>query len=587
MYLIKKLLKPLFLIVVALVIIFPRFYQLGETPHGLHIDEVSFAADAKSLAETGKDTWGVTLPRVFKAFGEYKAPGLTYSMAFWAKVTGEMNSYVARLPSAISGITILIVYGMTLKLLFPQISLHLLSFLVMVLAFSPWHFDLSRVFYESFNALSFIVIGLYFFSKAINNLNNYKWLYLGLISFSLAGYFYASLRYPLVILIPLVFFLLPRGRINRRLILTSFVLFVTLSIGWLGEVFSSRGLNRNYYYASKTNNDINLVITEKRQYCHLSLIDSPILSKSCSLIWNNRTEKVIAKIKTFITYLGPEYLFIKAKSEYGFDQSYGAYPISLLPFYLLGLYFCIQQLGKSNKKLNNILLFYFFAAIIFLVPPIQANYLDVRMALPTLYIVGLVIGIGTNYVKLYIEDTFHRLFKISLYFLIVIAVIFNLLQLTMHYYFVFTHSNDTMWTSDSSEIFGEIKKISAKYDRIIDTSLHGPLAPYFYGDLTTSEVQVGEHSNPDDLGFTYLIKAGKYELIHQSALDLACTKHGTKDTRKTLVITEVPDKNIGTPIYTSYTWNNVFPMHQIYDVDTIINYALDNNSSFKETCTAK
>ena len=57
MNIIKKLLKPLFLIIVAFVIIFPRFYQLGSTPHGLHIDEVSFAADAKSLAETGRDTW--------------------------------------------------------------------------------------------------------------------------------------------------------------------------------------------------------------------------------------------------------------------------------------------------------------------------------------------------------------------------------------------------------------------------------------------------------------------------------------------------------------------------------------------------
>ena len=94
-----------------------------------------------------------------------------------------------------------------------------------------------------------------------------------------------------------------------------------------------------------------------------------------------------------------------------------------------------------------------------------------------------------------------------------------------------------MWTSDAGAIFSQIKAVSKDYDHIVDSELHGPLAPYFYGDLSTSEVQNGDHSSPDAFGFTYLTQAGKYELRHVNVTDLACEKLAKHDTRKTLVIT--------------------------------------------------
>jgi 4-amino-4-deoxy-L-arabinose transferase-like glycosyltransferase len=106
--------KKIFLTILAVIglflVIYPRFYHLGSQPPGLHIDEVSFAADAKAIAGTGRDTWNKPWPLVFKAFGEWKAPGLTYSMAFWSKILGRMDTTIARLPSAIAGLSILIIY---------------------------------------------------------------------------------------------------------------------------------------------------------------------------------------------------------------------------------------------------------------------------------------------------------------------------------------------------------------------------------------------------------------------------------------------------------------------------------------------
>jgi hypothetical protein len=75
-----------------------------------------------------------------------------------------------------------------------------------------------------------------------------------------------------------------------------------------------------------------------------------------------------------------------------------------------------------------------------------------------------------------------------------------------------------MWTSDSASVFGYVKRVSKDYDRVVDSELHGPLAPYFYGDLTTSDVQNGAHSTPDPFGFIF---AGKYEL-DTNITDLAC-----------------------------------------------------------------
>lgn len=597
----KKLLKPLFLIFIALVIIFPRFYQLGSTPHGLHIDEVSFAADAKSLAETGRDTWGVTLPRVFKAFGEYKAPGLTYSMAFWAKVTGEMNNYVARLPSAIAGLTLITMLVLTIRLLIPGASPYFLSIIALVLAYSPWHFDMSRIFYEAFSATAWISISLYFATRLLLNakgVGKYDWL-LMLATASVAGYYYASLRYVIIAYVIIVSFLMELKivrSVKRSLLALFFVALV--GIGWVGDLFSDVGLNRLYYYQQKANFGSALEIDEKRQFCYLAMGRNPDATKGCYLLWNKPVERLTGAITTTLTYLGTDFLFVKGVSEYGFDSEYGAYLPPLILFYLIGLYFALYSLIKfitatfttSKVKLNNedkVYALYVALALLSLVPAAIALSLNMRMAMVSLYIVAILIGYGIYQFSEYLKKSFLPVFQLLIYLAVGGLFLFYAVQSTVHYWFIFTKSNDLQWTSDAGPIFNYVKSVSGNYDRIVDTELHGPLAPYFYGDITTSDVHAGEYSKPDAIGFTYLIKAGKYELNHINIKDLACEVVSKNDKRRTLVISNPYPELVSMRKYESRSWNGALLLHEVYDLSDVISFMERSEPNFITRCGPK
>ena len=120
-----------------------------------------------------------------------------------------------------------------------------------------------------------------------------------------------------------------------------------------------------------------------------------------------------------------------------------------------------------------------------------------------------------------------------------------------------------MWTSDAGAIFSQIKAVSKDYDHIVDSELHGPLAPYFYGDLSTSEVQNGDHSSPDAFGFTYLTQAGKYELRHVNVTDLACEKLAKHDTRKTLVITSPNPRLSEISKFAGRSWSGALLLREV------------------------
>lgn len=564
--------KKIFAIAGAVLLLFlivvPRFYHLATQPPGLHIDEVSFAADAKAIAETGRDTWGTPWPRVFKAFGEWKAPGLVYSMAFWTKIMGGMSMAVARLPSAIAGLVILLMLTLTLYKMFPDESLIPTLFTVFVLAFSPWHFDMSRIFYEAFSALAIFSISLYFVTKlTLTKTYNNKLLIAAAFFASISGYWYASIRF--IIIVSFTVFLLVQNwsyKLKLRAGFLTFIVIFVIGLGWVGDLLSDKGLNRLYYYQDKAAYGASLEVDEKRQYCYLSANRNENLSKLCYLIWNKPVLKITTAAKTYFTYLGTDYLFVKAESEFGFDSQYGAYLFPLFPLFLIGI---ISLLSGAISTLSSALKKRQISAtpherlygalvslmLISLVPAAAAGNINMRMGMISLYIVAIAIGIGAHSAFKYINSHFTKVYAILIYVIYIAIIAFYIIQSIFHYFLVFTHSNDLQWTSDAPSIFGYVKSISPNYDLIVDTELHGPLAPYFYGDISTSDVQNGKYSAPDAIGFTYLIEAGKYQLRHINVKDLACEKLSNNDKRRTLVITNPVSDLSSAAKYQAKSWS--------------------------------
>lgn len=593
----KKLLISLGLILLSAIIVAPRFYHLGSQPPGLHIDEVSFAADAKAIVETGRDTWNTPWPTVFKAFGEWKAPGLTYSMAFWSFILGRMDTFVARIPSAFAGLTILACLYFSLIYLLGSKAKYIALFSVFVLSFSPWHFDMSRTFYEALSAGALMAISLTLLTKAVlsHDASLKTWVIIAALA-SLAGYWYASVRYVIIAILLFSAAIQPiQLKKKLQLGLVIFATILVVGIAWIPDLFSSRGLTRLYFYQEKSAFSSSLSINEKRQFCYLSFAKDQQLAKICYVFWNKPLFTATHVGSTYLTYLGPEFLFMSSGSEHGFDGYYGAYLMPLAPLYLLG--FIEMLLGtsryltsifakKSRVEDRDLVYTIYTSAILFsLFPAAISSSVTPRMGVLFLYLAAIMIGLGAYRFTHWIKTHIPRL-SLPVYLAYSLVIIFFVIQSLLHYFAVFTRSNDWAWTSDAETVFTYVKQKSPSYDRIVDTTLHGPLAPYFYGDITTRDIQQATHTVPDSAGWSFVEKAGKYELLRRDIRDLACEKWGNSDHRKTLVITQHVAELEGVDKFSAKTWNGVEVMHEVYDLDLVVAYELDHNSSFKGTCTS-
>src|SRR5574344_1679999 len=151
------------IIIVLIIAFLIRGINLWSTP-ALNPDEAALGYNAYSLIQTGKDEHGASWPLHFKSFGDFKPGGYVYLALPFIKIIG-LTPLAVRLPNLIlSVLTILFLYKLIL-LLSKSNALALLS--AVVLTLSPWHIHFSRGAWESSAALSFIVIGTYFFFKSI------------------------------------------------------------------------------------------------------------------------------------------------------------------------------------------------------------------------------------------------------------------------------------------------------------------------------------------------------------------------------------------------------------------------------------
>ena len=178
---------PLIIILIFAILI--RFININSFP-AINADEAALGYNAYSLIQTGRDEHGVSWPLHFKSFGDYKPGGYVYLALPFIKVLG-LNVVAVRLPNLILSIlTILFLYKLVL-LLSKNNKLALIT--AAVLTLSPWHIHFSRGAWESSTALSFIVIGTYFFFKSIKEkfIKNFS---IFVILYVLSLYIYHSAR---------------------------------------------------------------------------------------------------------------------------------------------------------------------------------------------------------------------------------------------------------------------------------------------------------------------------------------------------------------------------------------------------------
>jgi len=233
--------NSLFLLIVALAIAL-KLVIIEKVPPSLNWDEISHGYNAYSILKTGRDEWGVTLPAIFRAYGDYKLPVYIYLTAVSELIFG-LSAFSVRMPSILAGIITVIVSYLLVKKLFSEKAALLSSFLV---AIEPWSFFLSRGAFEANLALSFIVSGIYLF---ILGLEKYRYLPISALLLGLSVWTYNSARIfvPLFLIVLLALYWKELVKIwegSRRPIAFSLILTVLFLIPMLLQLVSPVGLAR-------------------------------------------------------------------------------------------------------------------------------------------------------------------------------------------------------------------------------------------------------------------------------------------------------------------------------------------------------
>lgn len=222
----RVLAEKLYWVVVAIVLFVAtvvRLSNLQAYPPILNRDEAALAYNAKLIAESGKDEWGVSYPIQFKSFGDYKLPGYIYGLVPFFKVFGY-SDFIVRVPSALAGIAIVVVASLlTTKLVvIPESRFEFIKKLFSRLDFSQrkWIFLISLFFFsftqvfifysrmawEANVALLWLLLALYFIFE-IKEKRLWIMTTLSSLFFFLAIFTYNTplLLLPFLLILPIVF----------------------------------------------------------------------------------------------------------------------------------------------------------------------------------------------------------------------------------------------------------------------------------------------------------------------------------------------------------------------------------------------
>ncbi len=236
----RKRERFLLLLILALGL-FARVWLFGRVPGGLNQDEAFAGYEAWSLLTTGRDTAGYPFPVYLTAWGSGMNALETYLMLPLVALFG-LKVWVIRLPQLLVGLlSIGALYGVGRRMAGTRAGLAA----AFLLAVCPWHVLLSRWGLESNLAPGFLLFGLYFF---LRGLEDSRFFLLSALSYGLSLYAYATIwpLVPLMLLLQMLYCaahrrLRPDGRLLLSALLLGalalpLLLFLAVNFGWIEEI---------------------------------------------------------------------------------------------------------------------------------------------------------------------------------------------------------------------------------------------------------------------------------------------------------------------------------------------------------------
>ncbi|MGD9129810.1 MAG: hypothetical protein PVJ09_04980 [Candidatus Woesebacteria bacterium] len=524
--------NQLFLLILILLLgSFLRLYRITSLPPSLYWEEVALGYDAYSIANTLKDHHGNFLPLVaFESFGDWKPSLYFYSIVPFVKTLG-LTKLAVRLPSAISGILIILALYQLSKLFAVSILLKekkrnrfaLIS--AALLAISPWAIQFSRAAWEANLATCLslwgVVFALQFLLKVKNKklterfkFNEAKSLYASLILLILSTYTYHSLR----VIIPLY-----------ALVLSTFYLKLRIKNFKLQNLFKVLRTDKKILlFASSMAlllfSPILLSLEKpelKHRFQETSIFSDISIIKESNLRKEKENNSLLSRVfyhryllfsreiaKNYLSHFDFDFLFLSGdiNPRHSIQIIGQLYYLDLL-FLFIGIYY----LFKRWNKFNFLILSWLFISII--PASLTRTTPHALRILPSMPIFILIIALGIyffleiskNLIKNYpIFKNKTKIFFPFLYLSLSLIYFLQLFYFWHHYSRVYPKLYDQEWQYGYEELILSLKQLQTENPDlpIYVSRAYGRPAMYywFYSKTDPKEVQIANETVKKDQG---------------------------------------------------------------------------------------
>lgn len=315
------------LVIIVLGFLLRAYKVTSQMP--LDVDEYSIGYNAYSIAQTGKDEWGVNFPIFFKAFGDYKLSFDIYSVALLFKLFGA-HDFLLKLPAIIIGTLYIPLIYFFLSLLFPQ-KKFIPIFGSFLMALSPYNIYFSRIISGSISEAFLIVLSIFFFILFFKT-NKKIAIFLSFLTLGLSLFSYPSSWIVAPFLFLTYLYLIIRYKRSLSFCTLYGIIFLIFFLPTIYQLLFGGSLIR---VKNQTFKGITLEINEVREHTKNNVITQIFHNKLTYYAYNIS----LNYLRHFdINYLG------FSKKYVGFQES--SYPplyFILVPFYYIGLIYLLRN----------------------------------------------------------------------------------------------------------------------------------------------------------------------------------------------------------------------------------------------------
>lgn len=482
----------LLLILLVVIGLFIRIYNLTNIPKGFHDDELDAGFIGRYILLWGKDIKGNQWPFYYDKLGDFRPTGIFYLSGISTFLFG-VNEFAVRFPAALFGSLTVIAIFMLARELFKNSGIAIFSALLLVV--SPWHIILSRATTEGIIGLFFILFGIIFLLKYINS-RKPSTLVCMIFSFLYCYSFYHSFR----LLIPLLFvpFLIVKNKGSttvRKSLIGTFIFFTFLSIGIGFTPWGKGRFNQVAFFKNPVlQNTIDKQIYAEGPGTGMNILRAHIFHNKI-IIYGREL------ITQYLSYFSPDFLFVSG----GFPLRF-AVPESGLFYFLTFPLLFIGILVLTRLKTEKFYKYY-LVYLLFISPLAAAlTYEESPSVSRSLFfIIPLIIIMAIGFESIWkLLSSKYRYIKVILILLLSLESVYF-----YHQYFIHSPSYKSVLRKEGNR---EVAKLLIRerniYDKIIMASAYDIGLYYLFFGKNFSKIDNGivgfdnKINNIDNIIFT-------------------------------------------------------------------------------------